>query len=135
MSAWLALVYVCASTAGAAGIGGCIHADSEDESHGAQATAPVHSAAHHHSDVPLPCASSEDHEHDLAKARSHHDGSDPCDCLGDCSIGTGVADLSAARTPCAAGRLDSNGTLPRPDQVETSAEQHRLPYPNAPPLL
>ena len=139
MGAWLALAYVCASTAGAAGIGGCIHADAEGEGHGhghdAQATAPVHSAAHHHSDVPLPCASGENHEQDLAEASSHHGGSDPCDCLGDCSIGTGMADLSAARTLYAAGRMASNGSLASPDQVETSADQHRLPCPNAPPLL
>lgn len=137
VSAWLALVYVCASTAGAAGIGGCVHADAGDEAHGhgAQGAVPAHSAAVHHSDVPLPCASGENHEPDLAKASSHHDASDPCDCLGDCSIGTGMADLSAARTLYAAGRMASNGSLASPDQVEASADQHRLPYPNAPPLL
>jgi hypothetical protein len=137
LGAWLALTYVCASTAGAAGIGGCIHADAEGEGHGhgTQATAPVYSAAHHHSDVPLPCASGEDHEQDLAESSSHHGASDPCDCLGDCSIGTGMADLSATPTPCAAGRLASSESLPSPDQVETLANQHRLPYPNAPPLL
>ena len=137
MGAWLALAYVCASTAGAAGIGGCVHADAEGEGHGhgTQATTPVHSAAHHHSDVPLPCASGEDHEQDLAESSSHHGASDPCDCLGDCSIGTGMADVSAARTPGATGPTATDETLPSQDQVETCADQHRLPYPNAPPLL
>ena len=136
MGAWLALAYVYASAAGAAGIGGCVHADAggEGHSHDAQA-APVHSASHHHSAVPLPCASGEDHQQDPAEATSHHDASDPCDCLGDCSIGTGMADLSAAPTPCAAGRMASSESLPSPDQVETLTNQHRLPYPNAPPLL
>jgi hypothetical protein len=46
-----------------------------------------------------------------------------------------MADLSAARTLYAAGRMASNETLPSQDQVETCADQHRLPYPNAPPLL
>lgn len=137
MGVWLALSYVCASAAGAAGIGGCIHADAGggEHGHGAQAAAPVHSAPDHHSTVPLPCASGEDYEEELATAPPHHDASDPCNCLGDCSVGTGMADLSAARTLYAASRVASNETLPRPDQVETSADQHRLPHANAPPLL
>jgi len=137
MGAWLALIYVYASAAGAAGVGGCIHAveGGEGHGHGMQAAAPVHSAPEHHSAVPLPCASGEDHEQDLAKATPHHGASDPCDCLGDCSVGTGMADLSAARTLCAASRTATNETLPSPDQIESCADQHRLPYPNAPPLF
>lgn len=136
MGAWLALAYVYASAAGAAGVGGCIHADAggKGHGHGAQA-APVHSASDHHSAVPLPCASGEDHQQDPAEATSHHDASDPCDCLGDCSIATAMADLSAARMLCAEGRAATGESLPSPDQVETCADQHRLPYPNAPPLL
>jgi hypothetical protein len=137
LGACLAVAYVFASAAGAAGIGGCIHADAggEGHGHGAQAAAPVHTASAHHSAVPLPCASGEDHAQDLAEADSHHGASDPCDCLGDCSIAAGMADAPAARSLYAAGRIASSEFFPSPDQVETPADQHRLPYPNAPPLL
>jgi hypothetical protein len=89
----------------------------------------------HHSAVPLPCAAGETHAQDLAKATSHHGASDPCDCLGDCFIGTGLADISPARTLCSAGRMAPGQSLPSPDQVDTCEDQNRLPYPNAPPLL
>ena len=137
LGAWLALAYVYASAAGAAGAGGCIHADAggEGHGHGVQAEVPAHSASDHHAAVPMPCASGEDQQQELAKSTSHHSSSDPCDCLGDCSIGTGMADLYAVRTPCAAGRTATDASLPSPDRIETCADQHRLPYPNAPPFL
>ena len=138
LGTWLGLAYVYASAAGAAGVGGCIHADTGDgegHSHGTHAAATVFSKSDHQPTVSVPCASGEDQAQGAEKALSHHGASDPCDCLGNCSIGTGMADLSAARTLCAATRTASGTSLPNPDQVQTTADQHRLPYPNAPPLL
>ena len=137
LGTWLGLVYVYASAAGAAGVGGCIHADTGDgegHSHGTHAPTVI-SKSEDHTTVPLPCASGKDQAQGAEKAPSHHGASEPCDCLGDCFIGTGMADLSAAHTLYAATRTASGESLANPNQVQTSEDQHRLPYPNAPPLL
>lgn len=136
----LGLVYLYASAAGAAGVGGCIHADhGGGESHGhgtvaavSQSGAPQHSS---HSQTALPCAAGIGEAAGDSQATPHHGAADPCDCLGDCSVETGAAEAADGHVLAAEGSTRADTTLPGSHQIEVRPDQHRLPYPNAPPLF
>ena len=133
----LGLTYLLASTAGAAGVGGCVHADLEGGAHGHAAHAPaadVGSESHPHGyPIPLPCAADPEADATESASSSHHSPAQPCDCLGDCSVSAEALEIPSTRVPHAA----SPGAVPevatRGVEVRARALQYRLPYPNAPP--
>jgi len=134
LGAWVGLLYVCASAAGAAGVGSCVHATfGEGHGHGSSARSTSH-AATDHAPAWLPCAAGTTVLHP-AEAHQDSDTTTPCDCLGDCSVGAGVAELPRALDVVAL-TLQRLGNSEADDHfAEAAPAQHRLPYPNAPPLL
>ena len=135
LSAWLGLTYVYASAVGAVGVGGCVHAvvgAGEGHGHASHSSVASHETPAH-TPIPLPCAAGEDEA--PTETLSDHGTYDPCDCLGDCSVGTGLAGLSTVSAFAVLAPADSETFFFTGPDVAASGGQHRLPYPNAPPLF
>lgn len=137
VGALLGLSYLFASATGAAGTVGCIHSPHADRepaepvAHESASRAPQHHTQH----VTPPSASGGTAIPGTATTPLHHDSSDTCDCLGDCSTATGVAEVAIDGPIWVATRQTSEALLPSHGDPESVSEQHRLPDANAPPLF
>lgn len=136
LGAWLGLSYLFATAAGAAGLGNCVHAGlGHGEGHASHGSSDSHAIVDHHEAMPLPCAAGNAEIKATANSPAQHGSSDPCDCLGDCSVGTELPDLSGGCTVVLVGGVAAETTLTDSGTVRDFPNQYLLPFPNAPPLL
>jgi hypothetical protein len=134
LTAWLGFSYLIALTAGASGVEACVHG-AADQGHGL----PEHASAPSHSEgavaaFPLPCAAAESTQHGV-EAAPDGEPHDPCDCMANCCAGPGPAGF--VPPPTASEDLPSCDAhiFVAVQRTDCRSDQHRLPYPNAPPLL
>lgn len=135
VAAWLALAYLSSSAAGAVGLAACVHSAHGDGGHAAHAgPAEQHaSGAHGGHRQASPCAAARDATAD-GNDEPGHGPAAPCDCLGDCSLGTAPCGAPPGKTIEAPGTFIEQPVAARTRASDATSAEYLLPFPNGPPL-
>jgi hypothetical protein len=136
-AAWLALTYVCASAAGAAGFASCVHGTHGGADHGSHVAGQAGAHGHAHGtpqgSAHEVCAGAHD-QTARGQGSADHGSTDSCGCLGDCSMGAASAEVPRCEPLVPTAALDREEAVTVAGLAIAPVRQYVLPYPNAPPL-